>query len=153
MFSPPSLSHACNVATQGFAFPQSFTYIAVDLVTSRRACFVSPYLPQVILFRSYFGQYTRTRFSPRRSLRKFEARTLQLTGIGYASLTSRKLIAETSHVHTEADGPFGTVHAAPGPDPSALRAHSARRAPNEEWELHQVGFHHHSSASVRYFGP
>ncbi|PIL32266.1 hypothetical protein GSI_05511 [Ganoderma sinense ZZ0214-1] len=82
----------------GFVFPQSFTYIAMDLVASR-----------------------------------LYANSL------LAALTSRKLIAESSHVYTEADGPFGTVYAVSGPASSPLRAHSTRPAANEEWELPQMG--------------
>nr|VWP01002.1 Serine/threonine-protein phosphatase (EC [Ganoderma boninense] len=84
----------------GFVFPQSFTYIAVDLVASR-----------------------------------LYANSL------LAALTSRKLIAEKSHVYTEADGPFGTVYAVSGPEPSPAGGRSAPPASrsNEEWELPQMG--------------
>ncbi|KAI1784885.1 hypothetical protein LXA43DRAFT_1066381 [Ganoderma leucocontextum] len=98
----------------GFVFPQSFTYIAVDLVASRL----------------YANSLLAATGMPR------------LTNIEHTtSLTSRKLIAESSHVHTEADGPFGTVYATPGPEPgAALQTHSTsmRAAPNEGWELRQM---------------
>ena len=82
--------------------------------------------------------YANSLLAARKLSRGPAARALRLTTLAPASLSSRKVIAETSHVYTEADGPFGTVYAISGPEPSARRAHGTRPAGNEEWELRQV---------------